>query len=244
MLGFDLETTSPLPAEARIVTASIVSVQNSALFCTNWLADPGIEIPAAAAEIHGITTEHARAHGNPIADVTAEIAARLAGARESGWPVVIYNAPYDLTVLHHELTRHCGGRGLEKIGPVIDPLIIDKRVDRYRSGKRTLTAACSNYGIELAEAHTSEADAVAAMRIAWKLAKRHPEIGKMPLTELQAAQAEWHKEQQLSFADYLRRKAAQEGDESGSKQAELHALLDRADAVEAQAGSWPLRMTP
>jgi DNA polymerase-3 subunit epsilon len=251
LYGFDLETTSPLPTEARIVTASVVSTQNGTTASTNWLADPGVEIPTEASEIHGVTTEHARAHGRPVAEVTPEVVARITKAWANGWPVVIYNACYDLTVLHHELIRHCSSQGIGEIGPVIDPLIIDKHVDRYRKGKRTLTAACGHYRIELTDAHTSEADALAAMRVCWKLAKGYPEIGKMSLDELQIAQAEWYCEQQLSFATYLRGKVAKElrfdaakleGDERDAKLTELQELIDRADLIVAEADGWPLRM--
>lgn len=251
LLGFDLETTSPLPDEARIVTASVVAVRDDIAVSTDWLADPGVEIPTEASEIHGVTTEHAREHGSPVDEITAEVAFRITEAWDNGWPVVIYNASYDLTVLHHELIRHCGSQGIGEIGPVIDPLVIDKRVDRYRKGKRTLTAACGHYGIELTDAHTSGADALATLRVAWKLAKRYPKVGAMPLAKLLTAQAEWYRDQQLSFAHYLRGKVAQglrfeatelEGDERDAKLAELHELIDRADSIIAEADDWPLRM--
>lgn len=197
MLGWDLETTSPLPAEARIVTASTVTVRPGEDPETeDWLADPGVEIPAGATEVHGITTEHARDHGQPASVVVTEVAGRIADAWANNWPVVVFNAPYDLTVLHHELVRHCDNQGIALltepgcgIGPVIDPLVLDKHADRYRRGKRTLTACCEHHKIALTDAHTSAADALAATRLAWKIARRYPAIREMTLAELQIAQA-------------------------------------------------------
>ena len=57
-VGFDLETTSTDPFEARIVTACVAPEKGAA---QRWLVDPGIEIPPGAAAIHGISTATARA---------------------------------------------------------------------------------------------------------------------------------------------------------------------------------------
>lgn len=256
LLGFDFETTSPLPDVARIVTASTVLLKDGKITSWDWLADPGVDIPAEATEIHGITTEYAREHGQPAAEVITAVADQISRAWAHGWPVLAYNVPYDLGVLHHELTRHHDPRGLVTLtatgepGPVIDPLVIDKHVDWYRRGSRTLTAACEHYGITLTDAHTSAADTLAAMRLAWKIAHRHPTIGAMTLPELQAAQADWYRESQHSFAGYLRDKIAQQiradaallaGAEQAAKIAELPDLLARADTIDAEANSWPVR---
>ena len=65
MLSFDLETTSANPMEARIVTSALVTIDGSSSDPYEMLADPGVEIPEGAANIHGITTEQARAEGRP-----------------------------------------------------------------------------------------------------------------------------------------------------------------------------------
>ena len=65
----------------------------------DWLADPGVEIPEQASAVHGITTERARTEGRPAADVVAEIIAAIRAVFARGVPLVVYNAPYDLTLL-------------------------------------------------------------------------------------------------------------------------------------------------
>ena len=62
---FDLETTGVDVTTARIVTASLILLdpQGNVVRRGEWLADPGVEIPAGAAAVHGITTEYAREHG-------------------------------------------------------------------------------------------------------------------------------------------------------------------------------------
>ena len=68
---FDLETTGVDVTTARIVTASLILLdpQGNVVRRGEWLADPGVEIPAGAAAVHGITTEYAREHGRPAREV-------------------------------------------------------------------------------------------------------------------------------------------------------------------------------
>jgi DNA polymerase-3 subunit epsilon len=53
-------------------------------------------------------------------------------------------------------------QGVDQFGNVIDPLVIDKTIDKYRKGKRTLGAAAERYNVSLANAHTARDDAIAA----------------------------------------------------------------------------------
>jgi DNA polymerase III subunit epsilon len=242
LAGFDVESTSKISTEARIVTASVIVRHGRDVTVREWLADPGVEIPDEAAGIHGITTERAREHGRPIAEVTVEIAEQITKIWAEGMPIVIYNTPYDLQVLHCELIRHCGSpQGLFQfgsLGHVIDPLVIDKAVDKYRPGSRKLVDTCQYYGIELTEAHSAAADTLATMRLAWKLGTRYPEIGSAPLVELQARQQEWYREQQTSFATYLLEKIM-----PGVEPSERSAIQEKADDVMNSADGWPMKIT-
>src|SRR5207302_1420205 len=107
-VSFDTETTGKEAETVRIVSAAVVTVDpvSGSHDVRQWLADPGIDIPAEAAAIHGITTEHAREHGQPAADVVHEIADYLEEAWRQPYPVVVYNAPYDFTVVDRELRRY------------------------------------------------------------------------------------------------------------------------------------------
>lgn len=203
---FDLETTGIDPETARIVSAhvGVLDAEGNSISRRDWLADPGVEIPAGAAAIHGITTERARSEGRSAPEVVEEIVAELCGLVERGIPIVIYNAPYDLTLLRHETRRH--DLGCVENALVIDPLVIDKGVDKFRRGKRTLTAASEFYGVPLEDAHDSAADAIAAGRVALALARRYPEYLDVSLEELHAMQVAWCREQTESFVEYMRRR--------------------------------------
>jgi DNA polymerase-3 subunit epsilon len=202
--AFDLETTGKDPRTARIVTASIVIVDESGAVADTheWLADPGMEIPEEAAAIHGVSTAHARENGQPGDVVTAEVGAVLATLFENNIPVIAFNASYDFTVLANEARRH----GLAQItpAPVIDPFICNKHVDKFRRGSRTLVALCEEYGIDLKDAHTSAADAEATLRLADALAAKYSTL-RLDLAELHNAQVGWAREQAADFQSYLRR---------------------------------------
>lgn len=199
---FDLETTGLDVTTARIVTATVAVLdQNGVVTSLNeWLINPGIEIPEMAANVHGVTTEIASERGIDPKVGVSEIILALAGHKAS-MPLVAFNAPYDFTILKNEAIRH----GLDALDPkpVIDPLVLDRRLDRFRKGKRNLGQMSVHYGIQLEDAHNSTADAVAAGRIAQQLARKFPEIAIDPI-ELHELQSKWSDEQAESFAQYLR----------------------------------------
>jgi DNA polymerase-3 subunit epsilon len=204
MVAWDLESTGPHPDTARIVTATIIECRPDGIGNTyEWLVDPGIDIPAGATAVHGVTTEHARTHGVQPGQALAEIISTLDAYLSRGVPVVAFNASYDGTVLDREARRH--NRTMVNLMPVVDSHVIDKHVDPYRRGKRTLTATCSHYGVTLTDAHTSAADALAAARLAFVLAQRYPEQLKIPLPDLHAAQRDWRYDQAASLQVYFRR---------------------------------------
>ncbi len=203
---FDLETTGIDVETSRIVSATVAIIdrEGAVLERVDWLLDPGIEIPAQATNVHGITTEDAVANGRGAAEGVAEIVATIREHLGRGLPLVAYNAPYDLTLLNRESLRH-GVLPLVAPSPVVDPLVIDKAIDRYRKGKRTLEVTSAFYGVTLDDAHDSGADAIAAGRVAQAIVRAHG--GKLPatVTELHELQAKWSLEQAESFQAYMRR---------------------------------------
>lgn len=212
--GFDLETSGVDVENDRIVTGCVVACGGSIeTKSRTWLADPGIEIPEEAAKVHGITTEQARAEGRPAAEVVAEIIDELTAACARLVPIVAMNAAFDLTMLDREARRYGLVPLMERpdITPrVIDPRVLDKAVDRYRRGGRTLTDLCQHYQVPLDGAHTADADALAACRVAWRIGLDHPRIGGMNLAELHEAQVKWAKQQAESLADYFRKTPGKE----------------------------------
>ncbi|WP_408921213.1 3'-5' exonuclease [Corynebacterium tuberculostearicum] len=209
MLAFDLETTSANPKQARIVTSALVRIDGRDVQKIEHLADPGIEIPQEATNVHGITTEKARAEGRPHEDVLKDTVEAIKAAWEDGLTLIVYNAAFDLTVLR-SLTGD-----FTVTGPVYDPYVIDRVSDKWRKGKRTLGAVCEHYGVELGNAHEATADALAAARVAWKQVRQHyPNLAQMDENELMEFQAvKWY-EDRVAFKKYLEGKGRDASDVS------------------------------
>ena len=162
----DLETTGIDPLDDRIVQAAFVFVElDGTIGAKSWIdiINPGVEIPVAASDIHGITTEIARARGIQPADALGQIAGLLDEITECAIPLVIYNAPFDWPLLIAEARRH--GVAMPRV-PIIDPLVCDRAMDRYRRGSRKLEDVARHYDYALEHAHYAKADAVAAVAIA------------------------------------------------------------------------------
>lgn len=212
---FDTETTGRDPRHARLVTATVATLgPQRPTEPRTWLVDPGVEIPAEATAIHGVTTDRARAEGTDPAAALLEIRDALYAAWDWGQPVIAFNAVYDLTLLDRELRRH-GHGPLDITGLVVDSYVLDRELDPYRRGQRTLTAMCTHYGVRLDAAHDATADAVAAARILWVLLRRFPQLACMDPETLMGHQAVWHDKRQGSFADYLRAQGRDASDVNG-----------------------------
>ncbi len=202
-LSFDCETSGTDTAVDRLVTAHAVEVSESgAVERGSWLMNFGGEIPAEASAIHGVTTERMQAEGLAPEVVIPGIVAVLAVAWANGLPVIVCNAPFDMTLLQAELARL--GRPPMQLGPLLDPLVIDRALDRYRKGKRTLTAMAAHYGVKQSEAHSASGDALTAARVVWAQAKKYWPLEKKTLADMQVFQAQAHREWATQFEQYLR----------------------------------------
>lgn len=198
LLGFDTETTGVDVDVDRIVTAALVRRDASGTHIRTWLIDPGVEIPAAASAIHGVTTDQARAHGAPPAVALEEIATDLAAALVAGVPVVAFNACYDLSILDAELSRHGLATIPARIGreaaPVLDPLVLDRHQDRYRRGKRKLVDLCGVYEVTgTGSLHSADADVVATLDVLARMIERFPVLAELDLAELHERQVGAHR---------------------------------------------------
>lgn len=177
MVTVDLETTSPDPDDARIVSAAIASVGGGEP-TESWstLVNPGVEIPQEAIDVHGITNEMVQADGIPTESAMAAILSILDGpvAHDAG-ALIAFNARYDLTVADRE-ARRCDTAPLV-IRPVwVDPIVIERHLDRYRPKRvasHNLEDCCRVWRVPLeGVAHDATFDAIAAARLAYQLARK------------------------------------------------------------------------
>jgi DNA polymerase-3 subunit epsilon len=216
LAAYDIETTGTDTENDRIVTAAVSIVGGGEESeSRTWLVDPGIEIPAEATSVHGITTEKARSEGQSAASAVAEITSVLASVVAEDIPIVAFNARFDLTILDREARRHGVEPLIELVGGpegllVIDPYVLEKRINKFRKGSRTLSILCHDYGIPLTDAHAADADALAAARLAWKLGRINAELGAYDLPTLHEDQILWADEQGRSLQEFFDRQGKDE----------------------------------
>ncbi|HHC07937.1 MAG TPA: 3'-5' exonuclease [Actinobacteria bacterium] len=203
----DLEATGVDPDTARIVEVGLFRVDPDGATepVVHRLVDPGVPLPAVVTELTGITPADLAAEGAEPAGVLAATCEALHGFAADGTPIVVYNATYDWPLLGNELVRH-GLPPLPDLPPaiLIDPLVLDRYVDRYRRGKRTLASVAAHYGVSLGGAHRVAADAQATVTLARRLAEHYPEL-QIDGPELVALQRQAHETWKTSFNDYLAR---------------------------------------
>ncbi|MEW2524074.1 3'-5' exonuclease [Streptomyces sp. NPDC047071] len=217
LAAFDTETTGVDVETDRIVSAAVV-VQNGAGArprVTRWLVNPGVPVPAAATAVHGLTQDHLERNGRWPAPVMEEMGRELAEQGAAGRPLVVMNAPFDLTLLDRELRRHRASSLARYVNGsplcVLDPRVLDRHLDRYRKGRRTLSDLCELYGVELSGAHDAAADAQAALDLVRALGRRFSaRLDRLSPAELHTLQAVWHAAQARGLQTWFARSGSAE----------------------------------
>lgn len=200
-LSFDTETTGIDPETDRIVSAHVARIHPLGVtVALERLVNPGVPIPPEATAVHGITDEIAATGFHPTEAIPA-----IDQAIQQGWleglPLIVCNAPYDLTLLDREIER-CELK-LRTLGPVLDPLAIDRACDKFRTGRRTLTALAAHYKVTQGEAHTAAGDALTAARIVWRQAQIYPQIRELTVDQMQDFQRSAYWEWARGFEAHL-----------------------------------------
>lgn len=251
LTAFDLET-SGIDVEAdRIVTAAVIGVGGGDTTETQeWLADPGIEIPAEATAVHHITTEHARERGEKAHVVVDQVTEALAVRVRGGNPIVGHNVPYDLTLLDRECRRHGVEPLLDRLGEtplrVLDSRVLDqyglpfrKRVSETQGARQLITLA---HVYELpwdeSEAHGCSYDALMAARIVYRIGSlAHMRRMDWPMRIKHHRKASLHHLKGLSL-DELH---AAQIEWAAEQAAGLQDHKRKTDPAAVVDGSWPLR---
>ena len=214
-MGFDTETTGVAVDRDRIIQAALVSGDGGLPVPGSekaevWLINPGVPIPPGATRVHGITDEQVQSEGRSPVEALAEVSAALRRAVEAGVPVVAFRAGFDCTMLSYELERHGIPQPDWTNMTIVDPSVLDKRVDRYRRGKRTLGVTAAHYGVPHGDAHSAAGDAAATVALARAIGAMYPEVGDVTAQELHVSQVRWHAEDAESLEAYFRRKGRDE----------------------------------
>lgn len=201
---FDVESTGVDVFNDRIVQLVIATADANGNLIEKheWLINPGVEVPEGAAKVHGFTTEYLAEYGAEPSEALAEAFRLLNGSQELTW--VAFNLNFDLSILSHEFARHLPaprwGEYVKDNVALFDPLVVDRKKDRYRKGKRTLEAMAGHYGVpfDSEKAHEAGYDVEVTALVAAKIAGKYG----VPSTK---EQSEWYADWASNFQEYLRR---------------------------------------
>jgi DNA polymerase-3 subunit epsilon len=198
LASLDFETTGVDPFTDRVLSYALLDEPG---FEITGMVDPGVAIPPASAEVHGITEEmllDAPTSGEALTVVIDWVQSLV----ERGVGLVVFNAAYDLTMLRAEATR----LGIRQPDwsrlLVVDPYIVDWGIERGTLGQRRLVDVASYYGIRIDHAHDATCDARAARDVAIELGARHPHVGAVTLAELMATQRSWYADRARDWNAY------------------------------------------
>ena len=198
VLSLDTETTGIDVETDRVITACLGYSERPGDWApSEWLINPGVPIPAEATKVHGITDEQVAAAGLDPRVALADIHLCLTETAAKKVPLVIFNAPYDLTLLDTEFRRHLG-RSLPAGLLVVDVLVLFRRFD-FTTGNKRLEDLAFRHGIKF-PAHDATADSLAALRLLHILAADNDLLPLVPVADLQALQAKWHAAHQEAAA--------------------------------------------
>lgn len=159
---WDTETSGVDTENDRIITAFISLRDGDKIVKeVSWVIDPGVEIPDEAAEVHGMSTEWVRENGRKdVSTAIEEIVHELSEAAHAGYVITGYNNSFDLATLGAEAKRYnkgITGLRIRETGRFVDPLILDRAIDKYRKGSRKLKDVAAHYGIEFDESKLHDA---------------------------------------------------------------------------------------
>ncbi|MET9729273.1 exonuclease domain-containing protein [Streptomyces sp. NPDC006458] len=250
--AFDLETTGVDVETDRIVTAA-VHTRGGGLDpdAGEWLADPGVEIPAEATAVHKITTEYAREHGEPAEHVVNDVAARLASHVVLGGAAIVgHNVPFDLTMLDRECRRYGLPTLHERLDGhplhVIDTRVLDQHAIPYRKrpseeqGARQLVTLAQVYELPWDDeaAHGCSYDAITAARIAGRIGQlAHMRRADWPEHIRGERRVRFHAFRDLTLAELHDRQIELAAEQAAG----LEKHFRKTDPQARVDGSWPLR---
>ena len=165
----DLETTGTNPGLDRIVEIAIVKVlTDGSRVVKRKLINPGIPIPKASSDVHGITDEIVK-DAPTFSQVAHELKQVIDGCDLAG-----YNSNrFDIPLLMEEFMR----AGVEV--DMRNRKLLDVQNIYHKMEPRTLGAAYKFYCAKsLDNAHSAEADALATLEVLEAQLEKYPELGQ------------------------------------------------------------------
>lgn len=207
MVGLDFETTGVDPFTDRPVQIGLVYSPGRGVYETvmDKIVDPEMDIGEEAASIHGISNAIAKERGQSLQGQITMLLTHLNGYRDLGVPLVIYNAPFDWTMLKAQASEW----GLESFlyeMPILDPLVWSRAVHRYKKGGHGMGEILEMYGMENPPGrHDAADDARMAIQLARAIPVKHEQLSRQSIPGLQPIQQFLFADKAIDFQAYLRK---------------------------------------
>lgn len=200
LTALDLESSGVDVFNDRVVTAFVGlwdTDEGKFVQHLEFLVNPQIEIPQGAIDVHGVTNEMASKGMDPVEFLELFHYVLHDWAE---YPICVYNAPFDLTLLNAELVRYGYTPFDWNKRKIIDSLVLERHFNKYKKGKKRLMDVAEQRGITLDESrlHSADYDAEVTARVA---VQQIAEWG-LPTNE---EQAQFHADWAVDFQAYLRR---------------------------------------
>lgn len=197
LIGFDTETTGADPKTARIIQAAFIDDQLEYVALMN----PDIPIPEEATKVHGITNEML-SDASPSATEIRILHCQFT-RKAKDVPVVIFNCCYDWPLLLNACARISVEFDFKPL--FLDPLVIDRALDKYRKGGRKLDDLARHYEVTMDKAHDAGSDARAAIKILQKQIEIFPALKTYSIEQMQDMQARWFESWRDNINQYWER---------------------------------------
>lgn len=196
-VAFDTETTGLDFSEDRIIEAAIaVFVKSQHVWSFNWLLNTKIESKPDAVKVHGITDQERWDTGIDSKEVMLHLAAMFRRMTRYNSPLVVFNSPFDMTMLRREFALTKTAYTLDGL-KIIDPLVIDrhyqKNVPVFTAPHMRQISMAARYGL-IAPTHRALDDAICAGNIAIAQSLHHAGIRNVPTSQLVEKQERWFEE--------------------------------------------------
>ncbi|NML50734.1 DNA polymerase III subunit epsilon [Streptomyces sp. R302] len=208
LLSLDIGSTGNRPERDRITGAAVRGSDGTA---RDWVLDLGSDLHHSDV---GSKIQHSppsspspTSSPSPPAQALEELATLLTDHLASRELLVVWYAPHVLSTLHAELLRHSLTPLVDRlpegggVAPICDPLVLDRHVDRYRPGGRSLPAVAEWYGVPHERPGDPASDAEAALLVAGVVAASYPAVARLSRPVLHAEQMIWYAEQMERHPD-------------------------------------------
>ena len=166
---FDFSKRADAEGQPRMASLAIVKLnelREDAETHLFYVKPDGWEMPEAASNINGLTTEHLETRGQPVAEALAEYIDTI----KAGYVIASYGVDYDLKILRGELRRAGMADLYEQTQKIClmracTPICQIPRAKGKGWKFPKLAEACKYFGIPQAEEHTAMSDADSATGI-------------------------------------------------------------------------------